>query len=424
MNFLRCRAAAFAGLTAMSLLVSQQALAVPYLSIDPRSLSMGGTGVASGTSSNAAFVNPALLVEPKERKDFSVIAPVIAWRSMDPISVLDEIDRYQDSDFEGAFASALEDFKAPGGSDDRDVVSALGDATVALIRQYGRLSDKPIEGESLLGVVVGVPSKKFGASVVLSVWSVGGAVLTGVREDQQRFTQFLSALGEGALAEDDEILNVEFDPAKGRTLAGVMEVRGAVFTEVGVSLAREYDFYGHDIVVGVTPKYVTVRAFDYAEPLSQAGFGNNSGTNDHSNVNVDVGLSRNYSNGWKTGAVVKNLIPQSYETVLNNKLRTMPQLRIGFSRRASWGTLALDLDVNESKAIGFDSKTQYLAGGAEFDLIDVAKVRLGYRHNIANSDTAIITFGTALKFDNINFEIAAGLNEDEGVVSAQFGYDF
>ncbi|MFC1747896.1 conjugal transfer protein TraF [Pseudomonadota bacterium] len=424
MRYLRCRTVVSAGLMALSLLVSQQALAIPFQSIDPRTLSMGGAGVASGTSTNASFVNPALLVTAKERKDFSVIAPILAWRSMDPISVSDELDRYQDSGFENTFDSALDDFRAPGGSADKKIVSALGNAVVEIIRQLDRLSDKPIEGEEMIGIVVGVPSKTLGVSVMVSVWSVGGAVLTGVAADRETFNVFLAELQTGARSPDDDVFSIEVDPAEGRTLEAVMEGRGAVFTEVGVSLAREFNIGGHDVVIGVTPKYVTVKAFDYVQPLYQASFGYDTDTNDHSNVNVDVGLTRDYSNGWKTGFVVKNLIPQSYRTVRNNELKTLPQMRLGFSRRHRWGTLALDIDLNESKAIGFDSKTQYLAGGAEFDLLDVAKVRVGYRHNIANSETAIITFGTAITLDDLHIEVGAGLNEDEGVFSAQLGYDF
>ncbi|NOY62741.1 MAG: conjugal transfer protein TraF, partial [Gammaproteobacteria bacterium] len=55
----------YAHLSAAVMLVGLSAPALvsaaPFISMDPRSLGMGGTGVASGNSANASFVNPALL---------------------------------------------------------------------------------------------------------------------------------------------------------------------------------------------------------------------------------------------------------------------------------------------------------------------------------------------------------------------------
>ena len=60
-----------ASLGLASLLVTHQALAVPFSSFDPRSFAMGGAGVAAGTSANAVFFNPALLAAATQDDDFS-----------------------------------------------------------------------------------------------------------------------------------------------------------------------------------------------------------------------------------------------------------------------------------------------------------------------------------------------------------------
>jgi len=203
-----------------------------------------------------------------------------------------------------------------------------------------------------------------------------------------------------------------------------LQGRGAVLREISISVAREYTLYGHDLVLGVTPKYVRVVTFDYLEGLNVAGFNYDTNTKAYSSVNVDVGVTRDYSNGWKTGLVVKNLIPQSFKTALNNKVYIFPQVRAGFSRRSSWGTTALDLDLNESKAIGLDSKTQYISMGVEFDLIKAAQIRVGYRHNISNRDTSILTFGAGVVVMDAYLELAVGLNEDKVGASVQLGFGF
>ena len=56
----------------LSLLIGSlgAAQAMPFGTFDPRSMAMGGTGVASDTSANAAFFNPALLATANKDEDF------------------------------------------------------------------------------------------------------------------------------------------------------------------------------------------------------------------------------------------------------------------------------------------------------------------------------------------------------------------
>ncbi len=424
MGVFRSRKVLSAGLLAGLSVLSLQALALPYPSLDPRTFSMGGAGVAAGNSANASFLNPALLVTAQERKDLSVTAPILAWRKMDPVSLSDEIHRYQVNKLESVFSDAMEAFKDPGGSGDEDIRKKLARSALDIIALMGRMSDKAIEGERVFAVVVGIPSKTLGMSLMVSSRSVGGARLHNKKQDMQVFTDVVSALEDGVVNINSEAYAVELDPAEGRTLTGGLQGRGAVFREIGISMAREYTIYGHDVVLGVTPKYVRVSTFDYLKNLNEAGFDYSTGTKDYSSLNVDIGLSRDYSNGWKTGVALKNLIPQSYTTVLNNKVNIYPQLRAGFSRRSSWGTTALDVDLNESKAIGLDSKTQYISMGAEFDLTKTVHIRVGYRHNISNRDTSIVTFGAGVVVMDAYLEFALGLNEDEAAASAQLGFGF
>ena len=53
----------------------QNAHAAAFGTFDPRSMAMGGAGVASGTSANANFFNPALLAAARTDEDFSLEFP-------------------------------------------------------------------------------------------------------------------------------------------------------------------------------------------------------------------------------------------------------------------------------------------------------------------------------------------------------------
>lgn len=53
-------------------LSSSVAFALPFNSFDPRSMAMGGAGVAVGSAGTAPFFNPALLAVTKDEDDFRV----------------------------------------------------------------------------------------------------------------------------------------------------------------------------------------------------------------------------------------------------------------------------------------------------------------------------------------------------------------
>ena len=53
----------------LTLQIWDKVYAMPFGTFDPRSLSMGGTGVASATATNAVFYNPALMAQFEYNED-------------------------------------------------------------------------------------------------------------------------------------------------------------------------------------------------------------------------------------------------------------------------------------------------------------------------------------------------------------------
>lgn len=411
------------GLLPAVVLFSSQAAALPFQSIDPRSLGMGGVGVASGTSSNAAFMNPALLSAAHEDEDFSLAMPIIGARFRDEDDLIEEVDAYQDNNLEANLNTAIDNFNTTPNDAN---AAAVASASQAMLNQLQKFTAKPIQGEVIAGTVIAVPSKKMGASLSLNGYAVGGgqfdlsnadiALIQGIIDDANTSAAALAANSDvAAQAGGNDVVD---------KLTSGLDARGALITEVGLSLSREFTIGGHAIAVGVTPKVVQVKTFDYFLDTNTAEFDADTGTKDYDDFNIDIGVAKDFNNGWKTGFVAKNLIANDYETVRGNIVKVEPQLRVGVSRANEWLTLAADVDLVENEPAGFDSKTQYVGLGAEVDLFDWVQLRAGYRHNLSDSDTSIPTLGFGFSPFGLHMDIAVAGNGDEVAGAFQLGFRF
>lgn len=400
------------------------ASAVPFNSFDPRSFGMGGTGVASGTSANAGFMNPALLAAANKEEDFSLELPIVGGRLMDRDNLMDEVDAYQDSNLEANLTTAIDIFSADPSNNTK--AAAVATEADALLTQLNKMSNKAIQGELSGGFVIGVPSKKIGAALTVNAWAVGGGLLDVTSADNSLVGQIITDGNNSAatLATNSDIVAQAGGTDVVTKLTSAMFVRGAVIQEVSLALAREYNVGGHDMAFGITPKYLKVTTFDYQVGVNTADFETDQGKKEYSDFNLDLGVAKDFANGWKSGFVVKNIIAQEYQTVLGNTIKIEPQARLGVAHSTDWTTVAFDVDLNESEATGFDSKTQYAGFGVELDVWDTLQLRGGYRHNMSDSDTSIVTVGVGLSPFGVHIDVAATGSDDEVGGSVQMGFRF
>ncbi|MCC6208019.1 MAG: conjugal transfer protein TraF [Gammaproteobacteria bacterium] len=390
--------------------------AVPFNSFDPRSFGMGGAGVAAGTSANAVFLNPALLAAAREGEDFSLELPILGGRISDPDELIDAIDEFSDQDPIGDFSAAVDAYTATPGSITAAAVETTGDA---LIEQLRNLSDKALTGEGDAAVVIGIPGRKFGISILANAYLVGGVTDEVTGADLAAVQQAIDdALGTQPVT----------DPTD--TLTSSVSARFAFLSEVGVSIAREFDVLG-GIAVGLTPKYVGVRTFDYrfvGNEIDNAEIDLSQGERKDSGFNVDVGIAKDYGNGWKAGLTIRNLLAREYETALGNTFKIEPMTRLGVAHQNDWVTVAADIDLTENEPAGFDSRTQYAAVGVELDLFDTAQLRLGYRHNMsdvpAGVEQGVATAGIGFSPFGIHFDLGVAGNSDEIGAAFQLGFRF
>jgi len=410
--------------------------AAPFSSFEPRSFGMGGTGVASGTSANAGFFNPSLLAAAHEEEDFSLEFPIIGARIADPDELIDAVDDFDNGNYIDSFDTAREAIDAANTANNAAALEAarqpMIDATNNLITGLRTLNNKALIAELEAGLMIGIPSKKYGASLYLRGWVVGGTQ-AAISSDDLGFLEGVS--------NSLDTLSVTSDLIGDPDLRSAIDARFAGISEVGLSLAREFNIGGHDIAIGITPKYVSVETYDFrfgdeSDPtttsLDDADIDLDTGKLEDSGVDLDIGIAKDFGNGWKAGFVAKNLIGQEFKTVRDNLFELKPQYRAGVSHQTEWTTVAFDLDLIENDPIikdrvtglGFDKETQYAAVGAEFDAWDTVQLRVGYRHNMSDSDTSIATAGLGLSPFGVHIDVAGAASADEVALSMQLGFRF
>lgn len=402
----------------------QNAWSLSFGTFDPRSMAMGGAGVAAGTSANASYFNPALLAAARSEEDFSLELPVIGARVADSDQLISGIDDYQSANYPDALSAAIDQWNS---ASTPAQLAAAKDAVVAsgtdLVNALSGLSGKALQTQLNVGMVVGVPSKRWGSAFYANWRADGGAMLDITQSDLDNINAVLTTLNNLDLTGlSDSSANQLPDP--GANLTSSVEARGAVISEVGVSLAREFAVAGNTIAFGITPKYVKVETFDYRANVDTADVTLDQGKKSYTDLNMDVGMAHDYGNNWKIGLVVKNLLSKNYTTALGNSIKLDPQARWGLAYAGPMTTVALDVDLIKNKATGFDPASQNIALGAEFNVLDFLQLRAGYRYNISDSNSSAAALGVGLSPFGVHMDLAVEGSDREVGVGLQLGYRF
>lgn len=396
-----------------------QAQAAPFGYFDPRSMGMGGAGVAAGTSANASYFNPALLAAAQKDEDFSLEIPILGARVADPDDLASNLDDFQEAEYIDNFSAAIDQWNDAATGPEllaaKDEVAGTGRD---LVEGLTTLSDRALEVQLVGGLVIGMPSKQVGAAVHVNANAMGGALLHISDEDVAAVNTIIDALEANNPAPIVDSNGDIVDPTDSFTSRVIG--RGAVVGEIGVSLAR--DFNG--IAVGVTPKFQQVETFDYALDVNTAEVTLDEGRESGSGFNLDFGVAKDFDNGWKAGLVGKNLISATYETARGNDFKIKPQLRAGAGYQWKWVGLAADLDLTKNDPAGLDGETRYAALGAELDVWKTVQVRVGYRYNLENSDTSVASLGFGMSLSGVHLDVAVAGNDQEVAAAAQAGFRF
>jgi len=300
--------------------------------------------------------------------------------------------------------------------------------------------------------VVGIPSKTFGGAFYADGWAAVGGVIK--YRDDQNLQNFATATSQVAgcngnaacIAALPPSVAQYFDQTTGQVvfntnnnLQSTVDIRGVGLAEVGLALSHEFGTGDDAWGLGITPKIVKVTLFEYSASVNSRDTGNATGsdyTAKYSHVNFDLGLAKNYGNGWRAGLVVKNVIPHTYEfknaptpgatpVPTGNSIKLKPQARIGASHSTSWSTVAMDLDLTTNDPAGLENQSQYLALGAELNAWDWAQLRLGYRANLKDSTRNVPSVGLGLApFGVLHLDVGVAKSANEIGASARLAFTF
>ena len=378
-------------------LASASALASPQAFMSSRSFAMGGTGVAIAHPAAAGASNPAMMAADQHdwADNFGVMLPSVNVRAADEEETIDQVDDIQDVidglesqitvfDPNTSSPQSIQDIQA-GAVDLRDRLTAFDRDTVRI--------------NAGVGLGISVPGKS------LAVGFFSNANLTAtVRGDvSDSDTGLLDAIATAdannandVKAKIDDISN----PDGTLNLTSQGKVLASAVAEVGISFARQFELAdGTQFQLGLSPKYVELRTFQYTESIS--GFDDDDADadqfqTDKSRFNLDVGAAYAFGddNQWNSGIVVKNLIPMELDSAasrpfLDEEVRTLelnPMVTAGIAHKSDFHVVTAEIDLTKKKAFGFEDDTQWLAVGAEFDAFRYAQLRVGARQNLASND--------------------------------------
>ncbi len=382
--------------------LSQSVYAIPF-TFDGRSLGMGGVSVATADLATAAWANPAMLTNQRPGDDFSLLIGAGALlRDNDDLG--SDIEDFQDAD----------DRRKAASSGSSEEVNAILDMRSILRELQGKVIAPEITGIAAMGMAFD--------SFAMAV-SIRGDVIAG-----GTVTELSCDITEAG-CDPDEIFSDQFN---------ILNIEGVLATEIGVSLARDFQLLNRKVSIGIKPKLIDLEVFTLRESIlsASAGLGNvnNEDTQFHLGTfyTVDLGVAVDLSNSLRLGLNIRNLITDKFN-VDDQTLNFDTEVRIGIAYRNRILTLAADYDLIENEPLlansSFDGlKTQYVAVGAEFNAFDFAQLRVGVSKNIASGisagakDTAF-TAGVGFWL-GFNLDIAATLTDNSVSAFVQTGFRF
>jgi hypothetical protein len=412
------------------LMVCKCAYALPFGSFDPRSLAMGGTGVASADANNAVFHNPALLAQYQydedEGRTSAFILPTITARVSNTV---EEIDAFRQQDYDGQLSSAIGAFNANNGN--LQSAQAVLDASLNLQDGLSRVSSGPVFADGNIAFVIAIPSLKQGGAFLFNKRFVGDGRITKSAEDEALLNTYVDAMlfltGQSPTLPDN--IDTVFDGNQLIDQTGNLNssasAAGIALTELGLSMAGEFSIFKQNIALGITPKFV--KAETYAtESNATNDIDENRDTYNRWDITADVGIGKTLNKTWRVGMSIKNIVPLEYSTNVDNKIRIEPQVRAGAAYKTHWGTLAFDFDVMENDAVGTGDKSQYSLLGAEWDF-KWGKLRGGFNYNFRASGPdkkGLFSGGVQFTPFGMILDLAYAENGVERAAALQMGFQF
>ena len=329
-------------------LLSQSASAIPF-AFEGRSLGMGGVAVATADLATASWANPAMLTNQRPSDDFSLLIGIGAF-------VRDDND----------LATNIEDFQSA--DDRRTAAAATGDVVAeaqALIDMSNIAHDiegKVIAPEASALAAMGIATDFLSYAISLRADAIAGGTVTN---------QSCQAIVECTLAQAEaELTSTDYN---------ILTLEGVLMTELGFSIAGDFQLLDRKFSIGLKPKLVDLQSFSYRESILTASAGLENINKDDTTTDLgtftsaDLGLAYDISESVRIGLNFRNLITEEFK-IQNQTLNFDTEARLGLAYYNNFMTVGIDYDLTENEPLlasqDFEGlRTQYVLIGAVFFVV-------------------------------------------------------
>jgi hypothetical protein len=410
-------------------MISMDIWAMPFGVYDPRSIAMGGAGVASADSANAVFFNPSLLAQYKTRKhrarNSHFVFPVASFSAS---RLLEDINDFDKDDPEQALSDSITAYNAnPSQTTATDVASATKD----LQRGLSTFAGESVFFNAFLGLTIGIGDKREGGAFVFSRRAIGDGLASLSNDDKRLMADYIEAMDFVASGGTSGAPHPELFATDGSlldqtdNLSSTADGRSLFLTELGIAMAWG-GLFDTGIDIGFTPKLAQGDTYEYNADLANLRSSSERKNNDDWHFTFDAGLSKTFNNKVKLGLVIKNVIPMDFDTASGGRIRVKPQPRIGAAFPSQWGYWAADMDLRENEAIGSGDGTRFVSLGGEWQWA-LLSLRAGLKQNLAgHSDNAQMaySFGLGYRFYGWGIDTAIIDSGPEKAASLQLSRGF
>lgn len=345
---------------------------------------MSGAGYVTSEYSDGVLINPSLGAAHTKEDDFAFVFNVGALGS-DKDELIDSMDDLVD------YTDYLSDL------DIQDLDPSIADTLKGHLQKVDNKTVHALVGSSL---VVAVPTETISVALVAKATGIVGVHTTVDADDY--------TLIDNAVAN-----NAPFDP---EDLQSSVTGRGALVKDIGISFAKAIvDNENEKILVGVTPKRVTVKTIIYTATVSsfdEDDIDSDTFTKESSATSLDAGVTYIQGN-LHYGLAISDVISKDFKTITNEKFELKPKTTAAVGYTKSWLTAEAALDLNSTPAFGLGGDTKMFRAGVDLHPLNFLHIRAGLARDMEDTLEDTYSIGLGL-FNVLDLSVFTGSNETAG----------
>lgn len=407
--------------------------------LDPRSMSMGGTGVAAATKFNASAHNPALIAFNRgDKPDKIYISSSLGTRELYNENLNNDVLEYQNSNIEEDFVKAV---------------------------QEGSLTDTITYGEQLKQILDEKNLSSYRSDEINSYSLLVDTDPVTINAFARRSIREITVIRNRDSEEIDSII----DTLSGEGDANIGDVTNQLissvdstyfdFNEIGITVATTNVIdYNMPISWGFTPKLIQFNSSHISKKINEYDINNPDVPRpSESNLewNLDVGFAMLFTDDflkeefglddwWLEGEWVfafsgMNMFPTDVKSYSPARFNpdypgSRPALQalyqIGLAHYREKYMLTLDIELTEDSAYrDFEGTSRFISMGGEYYWRDDFHLRAGLRVNASQTDkgakeSTTLTGGFMYQPHGFSIEAAAMISEVEVGGTVGFGLAF